>query len=462
MRIHFIAIGGSAMHNLAIALKKQGHQITGSDDEIFEPSAGRLQKYGLLPDKQGWDTERISKSLDAIILGMHAKPDNPELKKARDLGIKIYSFPSFLYEHARNKKRVVIGGSHGKTTITAMILHALHKNNIKADFMVGAQLEGFEVMVELSDETDVMILEGDEYLTSANDPRPKFHVYKPHLALLSGIAWDHFNVFPTFENYIDQFRKFIELIPEQGKLIYYEGDENLKKLAAEAENRKNSLPYSTAPHSKKNGVTSVVWNDRSYPVHVFGDHNLKNMQGAMLICKELGMEPADFYQAMTSFKGASNRLEKIAENEETRIFRDFAHSPSKVKATAQAVKSQFEDKLLVGVLELHTYSSLNKDFLSQYRGAMDAVDIPVVFFNHHALEIKGLPRLKKDDIYKAFSNRKIKVYNERQKLEVFLKTINWRNKNLLLMSSGNFDGLDKQQLCEDILNRIPNTGNFQV
>lgn len=451
MRIHFIAIGGSAMHNLAIALHKQGHIISGSDDEIFEPSKTRLKKYGLLPKREGWDPENIDADLDAVILGMHAKPGNPELEKAKELNLPSYSFPSYLYEHAKHKKRIVIGGSHGKTTITAMVLHALTKNNIPADYMVGAQLEGFEVMVSLSRDADIMVFEGDEYLTSATDPRPKFHVYKPHIALLSGIAWDHFNVFPTFENYVDQFRTFINLIPRDGTLVYYSGDEIIHKLVSEYNGRANMLPYYMAGHETQSGKTIVHYKGKKYPMEIFGDHNLKNMEGAMFICNEIGLAPEDFYQAMTKFRGASGRLEKIGENEHTKIFKDFAHSPSKVKATAEAVKNQFSNKKLVGVLELHTYSSLNKDFLSQYRGTMETIDIPVIFFNKHALELKQLPMLEKRHIYESFADDKIAVFNDRAELENFLKSVSWGDKNLLLMSSGNFDRLDKQKLCDEIL-----------
>lgn len=451
MRIHFIAIGGSAMHNLAIALHKQGHIVSGSDDEIFEPSKTRLRKYGLLPHQEGWNIDNITTDLDAVILGMHAKQGNPELEKAHELNLPLYSFPSYLYEHAKDKTRIVIGGSHGKTTITAMILHALEKNQIDADFLVGAQLEGFEVMVKLSRDAEIMIFEGDEYLTSATDPRPKFHVYKPHIALLSGIAWDHFNVFPTFENYIDQFRTFINLLPDNGTLVYYKEDKVLQNIVSEYTGDAKKIPYSIADNETRHGKTVVHYNGKEYPMEIFGDHNLKNMQGAMLICKEIGLAPEDFYQAMTEFKGASNRLEKICENKTTKVFKDFAHSPSKVKATAEAVKNQFPSQPLVGVLELHTYSSLNKEFLSQYRGTMQAVDTPVVFFNNHALELKQLPMLEKRHIYESFNNENIEVFNDREELENFLKSISWKNKNLLLMSSGNFDGMDKQKLCEEIL-----------
>ncbi|MGM0648477.1 MAG: UDP-N-acetylmuramate--L-alanine ligase [Bacteroidota bacterium] len=452
MKIHFIAIGGSAMHNLAIALHQQGHRVTGSDDEIFEPSKSRLQKYGLLPTTIGWHTSNIRQDLDAVILGMHAKKDNPELKKARELNLNIYSFPSYLYEHAKNKKRVVIGGSHGKTTITAMVLHALHYHKQNVDYMVGAQLQGFEVMVRLSDEADIMIFEGDEYLTSSLDPRPKFHIYKPDIALISGIAWDHFNVFPTLENYIAQFKQFIDMVPDNGAIIYYSGDDILHKLIKDYHGKAKQIPYFIANYTNKAAHAIIQHQGKSYPLEVFGDHNLKNLQGAMLICKELGMMESQFLEAITTFKGASNRLEKIGENAQTKIFKDFAHSPSKVKATTEAVKYQFEGHKLVAVLELHTYSSLNKEFLSQYKGTMDTADIPIVFFNTHALELKRLPPLHKDHIYEAFENGNIQVFNKKNKLAAYLKSLEWKKKNLLLMSSGNFDGLDLETLKKQILN----------
>ncbi len=453
MHIHFISIGGSAMHNLAIALHKQGINISGSDDEIFEPSRSRLKKYGLLPETEGWNHRRIHRELDAVILGMHAKQENPELEKAQKLGIPIYSFPSYLYEHARNKTRIVIGGSHGKTTITAMVLHALNTYGVDVDYMVGAQLEGFEVMVKLSHDAQIMVLEGDEYLTSSLDPRPKFHVYKPDVALLSGIAWDHFNVFPSFENYLQQFRDFIDLVPDDGKLVYFEKDQHVRTLVNQYKGTADKIPYSTFNYKIQNEQTHILYNGQSFPVQVFGAHNLSNLQGAMQICRIAGVNEEAFLSSMETFRGASNRLELAGENQHTKIFTDFAHSPSKVKATSEAVKEQYKHHALVGVLELHTYSSLNKDFLNQYRGTMNAIDIPLIFFSNHALTIKKLPPLSKEDIHKAFDNEDIIIFNQRHELEIFLKKQQWDRKNLLLMSSGNFNGMDKKALCKHLLDQ---------
>lgn len=451
MHIHFISIGGSAMHNLAIALHQQGVTVSGSDDQIFEPSRSRLEKYGLLPEREGWDAHRIHAKLDAVILGMHAKKGNPELEKAESMGIPVYSFPSYLYEHARQKTRIVIGGSHGKTTITAMVLHALSSCGVDADYMVGAQLDGFEVMVKLTDSADIMILEGDEYLTSALDPRPKFHVYKPDVALISGIAWDHFNVFPSFEKYRQQFETFINLVPNHGKLVYYEGDAHVSALINQYTGRAEAIPYNTFHYKTQRQQTHVLYKGKSFPVQVFGDHNLSNMHGAMHICTIAGVKEEAFLHAMKTFRGASGRLELAGENQYTKIFNDFAHSPSKVKATSRAVKDQYKSQTLVGVVELHTYSSLNKEFLKQYQGTMDAINTPLVFFSNHALKMKNLPPLSKQDIHEAFDNDKIIVFNHRNKLEEYLINQQWKHKNLLLMSSGNFNGMDKKALFKHIL-----------
>ena len=451
MRIHFIAIGGAAMHNLAIALHKKGETITGSDDEIFEPSRGRLAKYGLLPSKIGWDVNRISQNIDAIILGMHARSDNPELLKAHELGLKIYSYPEFLYEHAKNKKRIVIGGSHGKTTITAMVLHVLKQAGIETDYMVGAQLDGFEVMVRLSETAKFMVFEGDEYLTSPIDLRPKFHLYKPHVALLSGIAWDHINVFPSFENYIDQFRIFINLIEKGGSLIYCSNDEVLNSLVKE-----NNLPiqtktYSLPDHFIEGGKTFLKTKHDDMVLEIFGEHNLLNLSGARLICNELGIQDDLFYKAISCFKGASNRLERIAQDRFTILFKDFAHSPSKLKATIHAVKTQFPERDLVACMELHTFSSLNQNFLKEYNGSMDEANYAFIYYNPEILKHKKLPPLTHEIVRAAFNHRNLKVYNDSEVLISYLLNHNWKNKNLLLMSSGNFDGLDYPAFSRNIL-----------
>ena len=438
------------MHNLAIALHKKGYNITGSDDEIFEPSKGRLKKYGLLPEIEGWNPDRIHTGLDAIILGMHAKQDNPELKKAEKLGIKIFSYPEYLYEQSKDKKRVVIGGSHGKTTITSMILHVLQYHNINCDYMVGAQLEGFEVMVKLTDEAGIIVLEGDEYLTSPLDRRPKFHLYKPDIALISGIAWDHINVFPTFDNYVEQFKIFAGLISPGGTLIYCNEDDNVKKIGEAARQDIKRLPYSIPAHTIEKGITYILFDGRKIPIRVFGEHNLMNINGARLVCNELGIDDKDFYTAISSFSGASKRLELVAENEFTTVFKDFAHSPSKLSATTKAVKEQFPDRVLVGCIELHTYSSLNEKFLSHYKGCMDAVDVPKVYFNPHTIKLKRLPAITKDQVKEAFANSGIEVYTDSKKLLNDLLAMNWKNKNLLMMSSGNFDGIDFGELGKKV------------
>ncbi|MCF8308187.1 MAG: peptidoglycan synthetase [Bacteroidales bacterium] len=445
-RIHFIAIGGSAMHNLAIALHKKGYEITGSDDEIFEPSRTRLAGYNLLPPEEGWFPERIHNNLNAVLVGMHAKKDNPELLEARKQNLPVFSFPEYLYEHAKNKKRIVIGGSHGKTTTTAMILHVLHTLNIACDFMVGAQLEGFETMVSLSSEADIMVLEGDEYLTSPLDPRPKFHVYKPHTAVITGIAWDHMNVFPTFENYLEQFRLFIRQIDPGGSLFYCREDEHLPQLVKNNRMPARTESYSLPPHFVEDGVTYLKTSSGNYPLKIFGRHNLLNLEAARLVCDDLGISERDFFCSISTFGGASQRLEKVRETEYFVLFKDFAHAPSKVKATLQAVREQYPDRKLVAVFELHTYSSLNKSFLAQYRGTMAEADIAVIFFNPHTLELKRLPALRKSEVKKAFDRGDLQVFTDSDALSRFLKRRDYQNSAVLIMSSGNLGGISIQEL----------------
>lgn len=451
MNVHFIAIGGSAMHNLAIALHRKGYQVTGSDDEIFEPAKSRLLKSGILPDTIGWEPEKIHAGLDAIILGMHAKADNPELLKAKELELKIYSYPEYLYEQSKDKIRVVIGGSHGKTTITAMILHVLRQAGTDTDYMVGAQLEGFDVMVKLSEEARFMVFEGDEYLTSALDLRPKFHLYQPHIALISGIAWDHVNVFPTFDNYIEQFRIFAGMIPAGGSLIYCAEDRQVVAVADAAGPDVKKYPYTSPEYFINNGVTSIQKDGRTIPLSVFGHHNMLNLEGARLVCEAMGIDTETFYSAIGSFSGASKRLELVSKNNTCALYKDFAHSPSKLTATINAVKEQFPERQLVACMELHTYSSLNINFLEEYRHSMDQADIAVIFYSRHALELKRLPFFTTEDVGKAFDRDDIQVFNESKKLEEFLKSRQWNNANLLMMSSGNFDGIDLKQLADIIL-----------
>ncbi|RKS01759.1 UDP-N-acetylmuramate--L-alanine ligase [Flavobacterium sp. 102] len=442
MRTHFIAIGGAAMHNLALALHHKGYQVTGSDDAIFEPSKSRLEKKGLLPTEMGWFPEKITADIEAVILGMHAKADNPELLKAQELGLKIYSYPEFLYEQSKNKTRVVIGGSHGKTTITSMILHVMHFHNIEVDYMVGAQLEGFDTMVHLTHDNDFIVLEGDEYLSSPIDRRPKFHLYQPNIALLSGIAWDHINVFPTFENYVEQFEIFVNQITKGGILVYNEEDETVKKVAEESTNTIRRLPYQTPSYTVKDGTTLLDTPEGPMPIEVFGAHNLNNLAGAKWICQNMGVDEADFYEAIASFKGASKRLEKIAEGKGKVAYKDFAHSPSKVSATTKAVKTQYPDRKLVACLELHTYSSLNAEFLKEYEGALDAADVAVVFYSPDAVKIKQLEEVTYDQIAQSFKRDDLIIYTNPSELKDFLFSYDLNNSALLLMSSGNYGGLN--------------------
>ncbi len=442
MNVHFIAIGGSAMHNLALALHHKGDLVTGSDDTVFEPSKSRLDTQGLLPETFGWFPDKITSHLDAIVLGMHAKPDNPELLKAQELGLKIYSYPEFLFEQSKNKTRVVIGGSHGKTTITSMILHVMHYHNIEVDYMVGAQLEGFDVMVKLTSENDFIVLEGDEYLSSPIDRRPKFHLYQPNIALLSGIAWDHINVFPTIENYEKQFSIFIDSIVKGGSINYNEEDEAVKRLVESSENPIRKIPYQTPEYTVENGETLLETPEGPMPIEVFGKHNLNNLAGAKWICQHMGIDEDDFYEAISTFKGASKRLEKIAESNTSVAYKDFAHSPSKVKATTTAVKEQYHDRTLVACLELHTYSSLNAEFLKEYKGALDAADVAVVFYSPQAVEIKQLEEVTKEQIFSAFKRDDLVIYTNPKDFKAYLFEQDYNNKSLLLMSSGNYGGLD--------------------
>lgn len=450
MKIHFIAIGGSAMHNLALAMHSKGYEVSGSDDAIFEPSKTRLEKKGLLPNEMGWFSEKITSDIDAVILGMHAKEDNPELLKAKELGLKIYSYPEFLYEQSKDKTRVVIGGSHGKTTITSMILHVMKYHNIEVDYMVGAQLEGFDTMVHLTKENDFIVLEGDEYLSSPIDRRPKFHLYKPNIALLSGIAWDHINVFPTYENYLEQFEIFINQITNGGILVYNEEDKDLKTLAENTTNPIRKIPYGTPEYAVENGTTLLTTPEGDMPIEVFGKHNLNNLNGAKWICQNMGVDEADFYEAIASFKGASKRLEKISENKDRVIFKDFAHSPSKVKATTDAVKEQYPNRTLVACLELHTYSSLNAEFLKEYESALDSADIAVVFYSPEAVKIKRLDEVTQEQIAKSFNRNDLIIYTNPKEFEEYLYKLNLKNAVLLLMSSGNYGGLDLNILIEKI------------
>ena len=443
MKIHLIAIGGSAMHNMALALHHKGYEVSGSDDAIFSPSKERLDKHGLLPKVIGWFPEKITSELDAIILGMHARQDNSELIKAKELGIPIFSYPEYIYEQSKNKKRVVIGGSHGKTSITAMILHVLQNLNVNCDYMVGAQLEGFDTMVKLTHDASIIILEGDEYLSSPIDRRPKFHLYQANIAVLSGIAWDHINVFPTFEIYLEQFRIFKNMISDT--LIYCSDDEELNNLTREKTKCK-LIPYSTLNHTIKNGISSI----KNTELLIFGNHNLQNMNAALLVCKELGISEEDFLKQISNFKGASKRLELVKKTQDSAIYKDFAHSPSKLKATSAAMKKQFTKRKLVACMELYTFSSLNEEFLKQYKGCMDEPDTAIVYFSPETISHKKLKRITKTQVLTAFCRKDLLVFTDVKKLQNYLKTLTWKNKNLLMMSSGNFNGIDLEKLIKKL------------
>lgn len=445
------------MHNLAIALHLKGYHVTGSDDEIFDPAKSRLQRYGLLPDSYGWHPERITPDLDAIVLGMHARKDNPELLRAQELGIKIYSYPEYLYEQSKEKTRVVIGGSHGKTTTTAMILHVLQHCGVEADYMVGAQLEGFEVMVRLSETAKVMVLEGDEYLTSPIDLRPKFHLYRPHIAIITGIEWDHINVFPTFEIYKDQFAQFINLIEPSGRLIYCNDDPEVRDVALK--NQREDItkqPYDVPDHKVENGVTCLLPESSvPVPLKIFGRHNLLNLTAARYACNALGISDEQFNEAIQTFGGASKRLELVKKTDESAVYKDFAHAPSKLRATISAMREQYPDRQLVACMELHTFSSLTAEFLKQYAGTMDNADVPFVYYSQHALQLKKLPNLDPEQVKASFANDKVRVFTDsKQMVDAVIQTFKQSGNqamNLLMMSSGNFDGIDFKQLADELI-----------
>ncbi len=453
-KVHFIAIGGSAMHNMALALHEQGFTVSGSDDEINEPSKSRLAAAGILPAQIGWFPEKITAALDAVILGMHAREDNPELVRARELNVKIYSYPEYIYEATKNKTRIVIGGSHGKTTITAMVLHVMKFHGIKTDFMVGAQLEGFSTMVGLTADAKYAVIEGDEYLASPIDRRPKFHLYHPNIAILSGIAWDHVNVFPTFDMYVDQFRKFIDLVQPSGQLVYCAEDPVLKSVCETTANTAiTKTPYSVPENKIENGVTYLLHNGQHIPLQIFGNHNLMNLNGARLVCNAIGISNEQFYEAIQSFKGAAKRLELVYRNNTFNFYKDFAHSPSKLKATTDAVKKQFANRYIIACMELHTFSSLNQDFLKEYNGAMNLADEAIVYFNQHTIAHKNLKEITVDQVLNAFNRPDLKIFTNSRELVAYLKDKNWDQKVLLMMSSGNFDGIDFSSLAGVLASR---------
>lgn len=450
-KIHFIAIGGAVMHNLALALNKKGYQVTGSDDEINDPSKSRLAAVGILPAELGWFPEKITVDLDAVILGMHAFADNPELAKAQELGLKIYSFPEYIYEQSLNKQRVVIAGSHGKTSITSIILHVLKYYNRKFDYLVGAQIEGFDIMVELNDDSPVIIIEGDEYPESKIHLKSKFLFYHPHICLFSGIAWDHFNIFPTFDSYVQTFEELADGLPKAGSIIYDETDDIVRVIGEKDRADVAKYPYKAHPYRIENGKCILLVDKTEVPLEIFGEHNMKNLNGAKLVLDRLGITDEEFYEAIQHFSGASKRLEKLGENDNTLIYKDFAHAPSKLEATTEATKSLYPSRRLVACYELHTFSSLNKDFLPQYEHKMNDADLAIVFYSPHTLEMKRLPMISPEDIKKSFGDNDLLVFTDAKKLIDFLMSQNWYQSNLLMMSSGTFGGTDLNKLSADIL-----------
>lgn len=450
-KYHFIAIGGAVMHNLALALVEKGYQISGSDDEIYEPSRTRLEKAGILPPKLGWFPEKITTDLDGIVLGMHARIDNPELVRAKELGIEVFSFPDFIYNQSQTKKRVVIAGSHGKTSITSMILHVLKASNLDFDYLVGAQIEGFDLMVRLSD-APVIVIEGDEYLTSPLDRTPKFFHYHHDTVLVSGIAWDHFNVFPDFEDYKAQFSKLIDLTPANGKVVYCDLDPLVKEAAEKSMTSGQKIPYTAHPAEIVDGQTYLLTESGKVEIPIFGNHNLQNLMGALEICLGLGVSKAQFYSAISTFKGAAKRQEILAKSENSILFRDFAHAPSKLKATVNAVKNQFPKRKLIAVQELHTYSSLNRAFLPNYADSMKEADVAVIYLNPHAVALKKLELMDEATLRDGFRREDLLLFTESQRLKEYLLAQNYSNTNLLLMSSGNYDNMDLEVLKTKIQN----------
>jgi len=452
-KVHLIAIGGSAMHNMALALHEKGFKVTGSDDEINEPSKSRLANAGILPAEIGWFPEKLTADINAVILGMHARADNPELIRAKELGLKIYSYPEYIYEATKNKTRIVVGGSHGKTTITAMILHVMHCHKIETDFLVGAQLEGFNTMVNLTYSSKYAVIEGDEYLASPIDRRPKFHLYKPDIAILSGIAWDHINVFPTFANYVEQFTTFINLIEPKGSLIYCKEDKVLNEICQKTTNESiTTIAYTVPENEIIDGISYLLTNNKKIPLQIFGNHNLMNLNGAKQVCNTIGISDEQFYEAIKSFKGAAKRLELVHKNTSFNFYKDFAHSPSKLKATTDAVKQQFKNRHIIACMELHTFSSLNEDFLNEYNGSMNLADEAIVYFNPHTISHKKLKEITEEQVLKAFNRNDLKVFTKSKDVVNYLTSKKMNNSVLLMMSSGNFDGIDFNELANQLQN----------
>lgn len=435
------------MHNLAIALKKSGHDISGSDDEIYEPSRSVLHENGLLPAHSGWFPEKITTALDAVILGMHAKKDNPELLQAQQLGVKIYSFPEYIYEHSREKQRIVIAGSHGKTTITSIITHVLNYFKRDFDYVIGAKVNGIENTVRLSD-APIIVIEGDEYLSSPLDPTPKFLRYQHHIALISGISWDHYNVFPDEFDYVRQFDFLAENTPKAGILIFCEQDPMTSMVGAKEKADVLRIPYKAHAHVVENGQVFLTEGKKRIPIKIFGNHNMQNISGAKEVLKKIGISTDQFFEAIQSFEGAAGRLQKVYDGSSTTLYKDFAHAPSKVKATVKAVKELNPSRDLVACFELHTFSSLNKNFLPQYKDSMKAAQVAIVYFNPDKVKDKKFEPLTAADIQAAFATPGVQVFDDAHKLRDYLAQQTWKNKNLLMMSSGNFGGIELSTLAE--------------
>ncbi len=448
-KVHFIAIGGSVMHNLAIAMHEKGFEVSGSDDEVYEPAAGRLKEHGLLPQNEGWFPEKVNEQLDAVILGMHARPDNPELEKAKSLGIKIYAYPEYILTQALDKQRIVIAGSHGKTTITAMIMHVLKQCKRDFDYVIGAQVEGFDTNVKLTN-ASIIIIEGDEYLSSPINRTPKFLNYSHHIGLISGIAWDHINVYPTIDEYVKQFDLFADATPKAGTLIYCEEDDLVTVIGSKERDDVSRLEYKTHKHKVKNGITYLQLESGELPITLIGKHNMQNLNGAKAVLKTIGITNDAFYKAIATFGGASKRLEKIAERGETVVYKDFAHAPSKLKATTEALKEQYPDRRLIACMELHTFSSLNKKFIEQYKDTFQAADRALVYYNPKTIAHKKLEDVSVEEVKSAFNRSDLMVFTDSQKMQEILANESWQKTNLLLMSSGTFDGIDIQELAKSI------------
>jgi len=452
MRVHFIAIGGSVMHNLAIALANKGYLVSGSDDYIYEPSRTNLAHHGLLPDPLGWFPERITEDMNAVVLGMHAKADNPELLRAQELGLQIYSYPDYIYEQSKEKTRVVIGGSHGKTTITSMIMHVLKVTGRDFDYVVGAKLEGFDTMVNITKDAPLIIIEGDEYLASAIDRRPKFLLYRANIALISGIAWDHINVFPTYQKYVDQFKLFIKSIEDKGTLVYNKDDKEVQKLVSSDNSNINKHGYRLPDFTINKGISYLHTNKGEVQLQIFGKHNLSNLSGAFTVCEWLGVSREEFYKAISSFKGASRRLEYVADYNGSVVYKDFAHSPSKVKASIEAVKEQYPENKLIAIIELHTFSSLNEEFLQEYKDTVQEADEAVVFIDQQSFRQKNIQPIEVSTIKKAFNREDIVYFNDVVHLESYIDNMQPLHKNLLFMSSGNFGGINLVNLSDRFFN----------